>query len=62
VNYEPQHPIRVAIVLDIDDANPDLLYIWISARAARLVEELQQKGINTDLVRVDMDGYPHLSC
>jgi hypothetical protein len=61
MSYEPRDPIRIAIVLDVDDANPDLLFIWITARAVRLVEELRRKGINTDLVRIDMDGYPHLS-
>jgi hypothetical protein len=61
MGYEPRDPIRVAIVLDIDDANPDLVFTWINARTARLVEELRRKGIDTDLVRVDMDGYPHLS-
>lgn len=61
MNNEPQDPIRVAIALDIDDANPDLLFIFITAHAVRLVEELRRKGINTDLVHVDIDGYPHLS-
>jgi len=61
MSYEPQDPIRIAVVLDVDDANPDLLFIWIGVRAARLVKQLRREGINADLVSVDMDGYPHLS-
>jgi hypothetical protein len=61
MSYEPRDPIRVAVVLDVDDANADLLFIWIGVRAVRLIEQLRREGINADLVRIDLDGYPHLS-
>ena len=61
MSHQPRDPIRIAIVLDVEDVNPDLLLIFITARAVRLVQELQHKGIDTNLVRVDIDGYPHLS-
>ncbi len=54
-------PIRVAIVLDIDDPYPELLLIWAGARSAEMVANLRHRGISADVVRIDIDGYPHLS-
>ena len=51
--------VRVAIVLDVADPNPDLLFIWAGIRAARLVAELWGKGIDADIVSVEIDGECH---
>jgi hypothetical protein len=61
VSVEPPERARVAIVLDVDDASPDLLFVCIAAGAVRLVEDLRQKGLDTDLVRIELDGHPELS-
>jgi len=53
--------VRVAIVLDIADPYPELLLLWAGARSAELVTNLRQKGVHADIVRIDIDGYPHLS-
>jgi hypothetical protein len=52
---------RVAIVLDIDDNNPDLLFVWAGIRAVKLVQELSSHGLNADVVSIDIDGDTHNS-
>jgi hypothetical protein len=52
---------RVAIILDIDDTNPDLLFIWAGIRAVKLIDELWRHGITADVVSIDIDGNSHYS-
>ncbi len=40
MDHHRAEPIRLGIVLDVDDTNPDLLFIWAGIRAVKLVEEL----------------------
>lgn len=54
-------PTRLTIVLDIDDPNPDLLFIWAGLRAAKLVQELWNNGIYADVVSLDIDGNRYYS-
>ncbi|MEW6477762.1 MAG: hypothetical protein AB1679_36415 [Actinomycetota bacterium] len=54
-------PTRLTIVLDVDDPNPDLLFIWAGLRAAKLVDELWNNGIHADVVSLDIDGNCHYS-
>ena len=49
-------PTRLTIVLDVDDPNPDLLFIWAGLRAAKLVQELWNNGIYAGVVSLDVDG------
>jgi hypothetical protein len=47
---------RVTLVLDIND-NPEILFLWIAARAARLIDELAANhNIRANLVSIDIDG------
>lgn len=55
----PREPIRVTLALDVDDPNPDLLFIWAGAHAVKLVDELWRNGINADIVSIDIDGNCH---
>ena len=57
----PGEPTRVEIVIDTDDPNPDLLFIWVAARAVKMVEELRSKGVAAELVTIDVDGRRHYS-
>lgn len=52
-------PTRVTIILDVDDPNPDLLFIWAGLRAVKLVHELWNNGISADVVSLDIDGNCH---
>jgi hypothetical protein len=61
MDHHPHEAIRVAIVLEIDDPNPDLLFIWAGIRAVELIEELWRHGICADIVSVDVDGDCHYS-
>jgi hypothetical protein len=54
-----REPTRVEIVIDTDDPNPDLLFIWVVARAVKMVEQLRSNGISAELVRIDVDGRRH---
>lgn len=54
-------PTRVTIILDVDDPNPDLIFIWAGLRSVRLVEELWNNGISADVVSLDVDGHCHYS-
>jgi hypothetical protein len=53
--------VRVEIVLDVDDPNPDILFIWTAARAIKLVEQLRHDGLRADLISIDVDGVHHYS-
>jgi hypothetical protein len=53
---EPSTPARVEIVIDISDPSPELLFIWVAARVVQMMEELRRKGIDSELVRIDVDG------
>ena len=50
-------PARLTIILDVDDPNPDLLFIWAGLRALKLVEELWNNGITADVVSLDVNGH-----
>lgn len=52
-------PTRVTIILDVDDPNPDLLFIWAGLLALTLVDELCSNGINADVAALDVDGNCH---
>ncbi|HET6664999.1 MAG TPA: hypothetical protein VFG94_12105 [Acidimicrobiales bacterium] len=52
----PPEPIRLAIVLDVNDHNRDLLFIWAGIRAAKLVHELRGHGVGAEVVSIDIDG------
>lgn len=54
-------PTRLTIILAVDDPNRDLLFIWASRRAVKLVEELWNNGISADVVSLDVDGNCHYS-
>jgi hypothetical protein len=56
-----QLPTRLTIILDVDDPNPDLLFIWAGLRALKFVEELSNNGIAADVVSLDVDGDCHYS-
>jgi len=49
-------PTRAEIVIDAHDANPELLLIWLAARAVKLVEELRRSGIESEVVSLEIDG------
>ena len=55
----PREPTRVEIVIDTDDANHDLLFIWVADRAVKLVKQLNSTGISAELVSIDVDGQHH---
>lgn len=55
----PAEATRVAITLDVDDANPDLVFIWAGIRAVKLIEELWRHGIRADLISIDINGDCH---
>jgi hypothetical protein len=52
----PPEPIRLAIVLDVNDHNRDLLFIWAGIRAAKLVHELWGHGVGAEVVSIDTDS------
>lgn len=52
----PTEAIRVAITLDVNDHNPDLLFIWAGVHAVKLVQELWGHGVVAELVSIDIDG------
>jgi hypothetical protein len=54
--YDPNKPTRVEIVIDTYGPNPDLLFAWIAGRAVRMVKELRQIGVDSELVSLDTDG------
>lgn len=54
-------PTRLTIILNVDDPNPDLLFIWAGLHAAKLVQELSNNGIHADVVSIDVDGNCHYS-
>lgn len=54
-------PVRLGIVLDVEDANADLVLMWAGRWAARLVEELQSHGVLADVVGIDVDGHRRFS-
>jgi hypothetical protein len=52
----PEHtdePVRVGIILDIDD-NPITLYLWAHLCAATLTEQLRAHSVEATLVRIDI--------
>jgi hypothetical protein len=51
---------RVALVFDIG-AYRDYAYLWARARVADLDRDLLNRGLHGVLVRIDIDGYPHLN-
>ena len=55
---DPQ-PTRVEIVIETDDPNPDLLFIWAAARAVKMIEHLRSTGVSAEIVRIEIDGHRH---
>ena len=53
--------IRVAIVLEVSEDNPDLLLIWAGLRATDVVQELWDRGVVADVISIDIDGHTHFS-
>ena len=41
---DPQ-PTRIEIVIETDDPNPDLLFIFVAARAIKMIEHLRSSGV-----------------
>jgi hypothetical protein len=46
----------MTIVCDINDDNPDLLFICAGVRAIALVRELWHRGVSAEVVSIDIDG------
>ena len=55
---DPQ-PTRVEIVIETDDPNPDLLFIFVAARAIKLIEHLRSSGVSAEIVKNEIDGHRH---
>ena len=55
---DPQ-PTRVEIVIETDDPNPDLLFIFVAARAIKLIEHLRSTGVSAEIVKIEIDGHRH---
>jgi len=51
--------VRVEIVLDVHNANPDLLFMRAAARAIALVVELRRDALRADIVSIDVHGDRH---
>jgi len=52
-------PTRVEIVIETDDPNPDLLFIWAAARAIKMIEHLRSSGVSAEIVKIEIDGHRH---
>ena len=50
------HPTRVTIVLDTDDASPELVYLWAASRTIALVTALRAEGVCVYIVSIDVEG------
>ncbi len=55
---DPQ-PTRVEIVIETDDPNSDLLFIWVAARAVKMIEHLRSTGVSAEIVKIEIDGHRH---
>jgi hypothetical protein len=50
---------RVEIVIETNDPNPDLLFIWVAARAVKMIEHLRSTGVSAEIVKIEIDGHRH---
>jgi hypothetical protein len=50
---------RVEIVIDTDGPNPDLLFIFVAARAIKMIEQLRSTGVSAEIVKIEIDGHRH---
>ncbi len=50
---------RVEIVIETDDPNSDLLFIWVAARAVKMIEHLRSTGVSAEIVKIEIDGHRH---
>jgi len=48
---------RVEIVIKTDDPNPDLLFVWVAARAIKMIEHLRSSGVSAEIVKIEIDGH-----
>ena len=55
---DPQ-PTRIEIVIETDDPNPDLLFIFVAARAIKMIEHLRSTGVSAEIVKIEIDGRRH---
>jgi hypothetical protein len=57
----PEDPqsTRVEIVIETNDPNPDLLFIWVAARAVKMIEHLRSTGVSAEIVKIEIDGHRH---
>ena len=58
-DHTDHQPTRVTIILDIDQASPDLLLIWAANRADKLIDELWHHGLNADIHSININGENH---
>lgn len=49
-------PTRLTIILDIDEANPDLILIRAGHRAVKLIDELWHHGLNANIHSINING------
>ena len=50
---------RVEIVIETNDPNSDLLFIWVAARAVKMIEHLRSTGVSAEIVKIEIDGHRH---
>ncbi len=52
-------PTRIEIVIETDDPNSDLLFIFVAARAVKMIEHLRSTGVSAEIVKIELDGHRH---